>query len=100
MKNNMKYKLICIAPDGAYVTEGRFDTVEKAWDRSEYMGSRWFFYPIHIVTGEKKIVSPPDGMSEYWIGRNLSTLIKRIQENPDDACDWVNGNIPCPFYFP
>lgn len=91
-------KLVCIAPDGATITEGEFETTEQAWNRSEDMGSRWYFYPIHIVTGEKKIIDTPDGMSKEWIGRNLSTLIKQIQQDEEETLSYANGEIPCPFY--
>ena len=52
--------------DGSYVTEGRdFESVQAAWNRSEDMGSRWYFYPFHFVTTEsgKTIVSAPEPMS-------------------------------------
>lgn len=34
--------------DGDYVTEGEFQSSNEAWNRSNDMGSRWFFYPFHI----------------------------------------------------
>jgi hypothetical protein len=95
-------RLVCIAPDGAFVTEGRFETVEDAWNRSCDMGSRWFFYPIHVVTGEKlgKILDVPDEMGKGWIGKNLSTLRKAIADNSEEICAWVNGDALCPCYHP
>lgn len=95
-------RLVCIAPDGEFVVEGRFETVEQAWNHSQDMGSRWFFYPIHVVVGDKlgKIVDVPDGMSNYWIGKKITTLCKKIGENSQEICDWINGKISCPIYFP
>lgn len=94
-------RLVCIAPDGEYVTEGKFETIEDAWDRSSEMGSRWFFYPIHVVTGEKgvKIMDVPDDMGRGWIGKNLSTLCKAIASESDEICEWINVSAPCPIYF-
>ncbi len=94
-------RLICIAPDGAFVKEGSFDTTEDAWNRAEDMGSRWIFYPIHVVTGAKgkRIVDVPDDMGKGWIGKNLSTLCKAIAEESDEICEWLNGYAPCPISY-
>lgn len=85
----MKYTLRCIAPDGASVREGEFDSIESAWDRASEMGSRWFFYPFHVVTGscdpdKCRVVSAPDGYDflrslkfktvRTWISLNSSTI--------------------------
>jgi hypothetical protein len=79
------------------VTEGRnFKSIDAAWDRSSDMGSRWFFYPIHVVTGKRKILAVPDGMGEHWKGRNIETLQSAINELSEEICDWVNGECPCP----
>jgi hypothetical protein len=92
-----KYQLRCIAPDGEHVVERRnFPTVEDAWRRADDMGSRWIFYPVCVVTGLAKVVAIPQGMTEYWVGRNFSTLCKAIAENPEDIVRWVHGEIPCP----
>jgi len=92
-------KLICIAPDGESVTERNdFKSIDEAWERSSDMGSRWFFYPIHVVTGKRKILDVPDGMSKHWIGRNIETLQREIKANSDEICDWVNGDTPCPLF--
>lgn len=88
--------LRCFAPDGAYVTEGTFNSVDAAWNRAADMGSRWFFYPISVVTGKKKILDVPYGMSKDWIGRNYSTFMREMAGCADDMCDWINGEIPCP----
>lgn len=97
MKN--KYTLRCIAPDGDAVREGEFETVEAAWNRAADMGSRWFFYPVSIITGtadakRARIVAVPDGMDASWIGRKLATLQKVFAANSQHICDWVNGKCP------
>jgi hypothetical protein len=95
-----KYTLSCMAPDGATVREGEFETVEAAWRRASDMGSRWYFYPICMVTGlargdKARIVAVPDGMPKDWIGRTVGTLAKACAADSEHACDYANGN--CPF---
>ena len=100
MKNN-RYTLRCIAPDGAFVTEGEFATIQDAWNRAFDMGSRWFFYPIPIVTGATsntrlaRIVSIPDGMPREWVGKTLGRLSKVFADNAQHVADYCNGL--CPF---
>ena len=44
------YKIICMSFDGAYQTEKpEFETINEAWDYSNDLGSKWFFYPFHFV---------------------------------------------------
>lgn len=91
--------LCCIAPDGEHQTEGRphdpYPSTESAWNRSNDMGSRWFFYPIHVVTSTGKIIADvPHGMSKEWIGRRLATLCKAIAAHSEHACDYINGKTP------
>ena len=79
----MSYQLVCLALDGEKVTEGQFDTVSDALTRSDNMGSRWFFYPIHVVTGQVKILDVPDFVETErgllflsgFKGRHLATLV-------------------------
>lgn len=88
-KHTMKYTLRCIAPDGAFVREGEFPSVDAAWSRANDMGSRWFFYPFQVVTGSThpdrcKIVSAPDGYAflegvtfksaRQWVADNYRTI--------------------------
>lgn len=71
-------KLICMAFDGAFVTErGPFDTTEKAWEHANDMGSRWFFYPFHFVVTDsgKTIVDAPEPL-EHFIGKRTATVQK------------------------
>jgi hypothetical protein len=75
----MSYKLIVMGFDGQYQTEGEFNSVSEAWDRSNDMGSRWYFYPWHFVLSEsgKTIASAPD-MLQRFKGKKLSTVIPRF----------------------
>ena len=84
----MTYQLACLSLDGDKVTEGQFDTVNDALDRSENMGSRWIFYPIHIVTGQVKILDVPDFVETEdgllplmgFKGRHLKTLVDFLKD--------------------
>jgi hypothetical protein len=85
----MSYKLVCVALDGEKVIEGEFPTVSDAQKRSEFMGSKWWFYPIHVVTGKIKILDIPDEI-EYgdgiidlgqFKGKNITTLIKFLKKS-------------------
>jgi len=99
------YALRCLAPDGTIITESReFPTVQAAWDRSSDMGSRWFFYPIHVVTGPgapgihrpalSRIIAVPHGMDAEWKGRALGTLAKALAADSQHAADYCNGLTP------
>jgi hypothetical protein len=78
----MTYQLFCLSLDGDKVAEGQFDTIDDALNRSQNMGSRWFFYPIHVVTGQVKIIEVPDFVETEdgllplagFKGRHLKTL--------------------------
>lgn len=83
----LSYRLVCVSLDGDKVTEGHFSTVKEAQERSEQMGSRWYFYPIHVVTGRVKIIDLPDVIeTEMGIldlkgfkGKNLTTLLSFLK---------------------
>jgi hypothetical protein len=74
------YALRCIAPDGD-------------------MGSRWFFYPVSVVTGDTprpqlaRIIDAPRELRPF-IGKRLSMLTKYFAENAEMICDWINGESP------
>jgi hypothetical protein len=89
-----KFTLYCISPDGACVVEGDYGSVDAAWERSSDMGSRWYFYPVHVVTSGKTIRGIPDGMDAAWKGRKLSTLCKAFAKDEQHVCDYVNGEAP------
>lgn len=73
----MSYKLIVMGFDGEYRTEGEFNSVYEALDRSNDMGSRWYFYPWHFVLSGKTIASSPD-MLQHFNGKRLATVIQRF----------------------
>ena len=75
----MKYQLLVMGFDGEYKIEGLFPSISEAWDRSNDMGSRWYFYPWHFVVTEsgKTIVDSPD-MLHCFNGKRLATVIKQF----------------------
>ena len=74
------YNLICMSFDGDYVTEGRdFESVDAAWNRSNDMGSRWFFYPFHFVTtGSGKTIADTPELLEQFNGLRVKTVKKHF----------------------
>ena len=78
----MKTKLIVMSFDGDYQTERpEFETVEQAWEHSNDLGSRWFFYPFHFVTtaSGKTVKAAPDGLSQFE-GMRLSKVASIFAE--------------------
>ena len=83
------YQLVCLSTDGDKVIEGQFATTKEALNRSESMGSRWFFYPIHVVIGKAKIIDLPDVIEtdsgfiflKEFRGRHIKTLINFLKNN-------------------
>ena len=79
----MAYNLIVMSFDGEYKKEGQFDTIDQAWERSNDMGTRWFFYPFHFVTTEKTIV---DSGIAGLIGKRIKTvqnIFNKHSKRPD-----------------
>lgn len=74
-----KYKLICMAFDGDFITEhSEFDSIEAAWEHSTYMGSKWYFFPFHfVVTMSGKTIRDAGEFLEWTKGMRTKT-VKRI----------------------
>lgn len=72
------YKLICMSFDGEFKMESPvFESIEKAWQHSEDIGSRWYFYPFHFVVSESgKTVKAAPYMLEYMAGMRVATVAK------------------------
>ena len=85
------YKLICMSFDGDYVTErDNFDTVQDAWDHSNDMGSRWFFYPFHFVVKNLTIKDSPD-LLEGLTGKRVKT-VQRIFNSLSQRDNMLNAD--------
>lgn len=88
-----QYKLICMGFDGDYVTDAYCDSIDSAWEKSNDLGSKWYFYPFHFVLtpSGKSIASTPTGL-EHMKGKRLSTiqsLFKSLSEFPENK----NANV-------
>jgi hypothetical protein len=72
--------------DGDVVCDNQlFDTIEEAWEYSNDMGCRWYFYPFHFVTTDSKktIIDAPDAI-DFFTGmrtRTIQTIFKKHSEN-------------------
>jgi len=65
----MSYQLICMSFDGEYKREEPiFDEIEKAYDYD--IGSKWFFYPFHLIVENDTIKDAPFPL-DCLIGDNL-----------------------------
>ncbi len=79
-------KIICMSFDGEYQIERpTFETVDKAWDYSNDLGSKWFFYPFHFVTTSsgKTIKDTPEllahlkGMRTKAVAKHFESVSKQ-----------------------
>ena len=79
----MKYKLICMSFDGEYQTErAEFDTIEAAWEYSNDLGSKWFFYPFHFVVSQSaKTVKDCPYPLDAFIGSRVKTVATIFNAN-------------------
>ena len=89
----MKYQLLVMGFDGEYRTEGEFNSISEAWDRSNDMGSRWYFYPWHFVVSKsgKTIIDSPN-MLYCFNGKRLATVIKQFS-NMSKQIEMENADI-------
>lgn len=75
--------LIVMSFDGDTKTEGwDFPTVNDAWERSNDMGSRWYFYPFHFVTtASGKTIADASALLSWTIGRRVKTVQRIFAEH-------------------
>lgn len=85
------YTTLCMAPDGEFITDGKFDTIEEAADNSADMGSRWFFYPFHFIVKHepvgsresllrKRVLMSGHGL-DHLTGRTVRTAAEYVKSN-------------------
>ena len=87
-------KLICMGFDGEYQTERpEFKTIEEAWEYSNNLGSKWYFYPFHFVVSNscKTVVSPPDLV--IWAkGKRIKSVSKIFNiQSKFDRCQGMTS---------
>lgn len=69
------YNLLVVSFDGQTQLERVNGTITDCWDRSNDMGSRWYFYPFHFVVSDKTVIGTPEELSRYQ-GKRIKTLLK------------------------
>lgn len=77
------YSLKFIAPDGELVSEGEFDTIEKARERWANIGSRWIFHPFGAIC---------DTDNKYRVVETASPLLPMQGLDIWELCDFVASN--------
>ncbi len=77
-----KVKLICMSFDGEYQIERpTFDSIGEAWNYSNDLGSKWFFYPFHFVTtASGKTIKDTPEMLEHLKGLRVKSLANHFAE--------------------
>lgn len=91
MKN--LFILYCVSFDGAFVRDSEHETIEDAGNASADMGSKWYFYPFHVIVKGKTIVEtggnlygkintsdPVCLLSEKYKGKRFATFTKHMKE--------------------
>jgi len=77
-----------MAFDGEYRKEAPlFESIEKANEYSNDLGSKWFFYPFHFVTTEsyKTIIDAGYGLThlEKLRTSTVAKIFKKLTEKPE-----------------
>ena len=74
------YKLICMSFDGDYVIEKfEFESIDDAWEYSNDLGSKWYFFPFHFVIKNKTIKDTPDQLN-YFINKRIKTVSRIFKQ--------------------
>ena len=73
--------------DGNFQTErAEFDSIEKAWEYSNDLGSKWYFYPFHFVVTESKktVVATPEPLEGFTGMRvkAMARIFEVLSNNP------------------
>ena len=83
------YQLICMSFDGDYVTERpEFESIEDAWEYSNDLGSKWYFYPFHFVIKDVTIKDTPIHLDILLT--NESQLLKKLFKRLSTRSDLIN----------
>jgi hypothetical protein len=69
--------------DGEYQKERpEFETIDEAWEYSNDLGSKWFFYPFHfVVTESGKTIRVAGTFMEHLEGLRVKTVSRLFLEH-------------------
>ena len=96
------FNLVFVSCDGSHVTDSKHKTVEDAEKAFEYIGSKWYFYPVGFILSGSRVIETGQGLlrmsdkkaySELMFkGRKLSTVLKTFKKT-FDLCknDYIDG---------
>jgi len=79
----MSYRAIAFAPDGEYITEGEFKTVDEAWATIADWGSRWIFYPFTGVVKNKRVLSICEELI-FLSNKDIKTIVRHLEVHGED----------------
>jgi len=98
-----EYQAVLMAPDGDYVTDHRFGTVEEVEEAIADQGSRWFFYPFAVVVGggtvseDSRIVRGFDYFGPGIFGGEYEgRTFGRFRQDVVSLCEAERARITCP----
>lgn len=84
-----RYKAALFAPDGEYVTDHPRATIAAVQEALADQGSRWYFYPFHVVivdhgpTSDRQRVIDAAEPFEDLRGVTLRTFARTIAATPE-----------------
>lgn len=93
-----RYKAVLFTPDGDWVTDYRFDTIEEVQDALADRGSTWFFYPFegvirdngNFTSKRQKIVDMAPPYVDFK-GRTIAALSRELKQTPEAVMRYMLG---------
>jgi len=97
------YQLICMSFDGEYVKDHK-GTLEECRNASDDMGSKWYFYPWHLIITEKYYIKEMYGcfcnikdsepiLNKMFSGRKLETIQKIFSKASNNQLELENADV-------
>ena len=77
-------RLICMSFDGEFKAERPvFESAQDAWEYSNDLGSKWYFYPFHFVVTDSLItvIEAPLPWGIELDGKRVSTVQRMMKEH-------------------
>lgn len=73
------YNLLVVSFNGDTQLERVNGDVKDCWERSNDMGSKWYFYPFHFVVSDKTVIDTPNELNNFK-GKRIKTLLKSFKD--------------------